>query len=67
MAQESYPMTQADFVKKALLDATDKYPNYNKSEIITVVSQELDVKRSTIRRIKRELLIELNEYVRILK
>lgn len=60
-------MTQKTIIEKALLDATEKHPDYNKIQIITVVAEKLNIPRSTIRRVKRDLLITLNNYVRILK
>lgn len=60
-------MTQSENIENALLDVVENYPDKSVQEIITAVEEQLGVPRPSIRRVKRELLIKLNNYVVILK
>lgn len=58
--------TQADIVEEKFYDLINRGMT-DKLEIMTVVSQELNVKRPTVRRVKQELIEKLENYIKILK
>lgn len=59
-------VSQDDMIEIALMKAIEKNPDKDKSEIITIVVEELDVPRPTVRRVKRQLLVKLAKYVELL-
>lgn len=58
---------QDDLIEEALLEAIDMNPHKDKSEIYSIVEEELHVPRATIRRVKKQLLVRLQEYVEVLR
>lgn len=59
-------VSQDEVIKKALLFAIDNNHGKDKSEIFTIVEKGLNVPRPTIRRVKKNLLLKLHEYVEVL-
>lgn len=59
-------LTQDKEIERALLFAIDNNHGIDKSEIFTIVEKGLNVPRPTIRRVKKELLLKLHEYVDVL-
>ena len=62
----SYPPSQSELIEKALMDTMDNNPEYDKHQIITVVTAQ-GFPRPSVRRVKENLLIRLIEYAEILK
>jgi len=59
-------LTQDEVIEKALLFAIDNNHGKDKTEIFTIVEKGLNVPRPTIRRVKKELLLKLHEYIEVL-
>ena len=59
-------ITQVSLIETALLKAVKDNPDMSKTEIITVVVDDLGVPRPTVRRVKIDLLIKLQNYVDVL-
>lgn len=59
--------TQWEVCEEYLLWVASKYPKYHISEIITIVTDGMEIPRSSVRRIKSKLLIKLQFYVNILE
>ena len=59
-------VSQDTLIEESLMNAVDKYPTKNKSELITIVVDELGVPRPTVRRVKSKLLMKLSRYAEIL-
>jgi len=58
--------SQDTLIETELLRAVEKHPDFNKTDIITYVVDELMVPRPTVRRVKKQLLVKLNQYVDVL-
>jgi len=58
-------VTQDSSIEVALLKAVEKHPEKTKEEIFTVVVDELQVPRPTVRRVKKQLLVKLAKYVEV--
>lgn len=63
--EKKYP-TQAEQIKAEINKCLD-YGMTNKNEIYTKVVDSLEVPRPTVRRVARDLIIEMNHKVQILK
>lgn len=64
-------VSQDELIEKALLNTVDNNtvdnnPWKTKSEIITLVVDEMGVPRPTVRRVKGQLLVKLAKYVEVL-
>jgi len=59
-------VTQDGMIEIALMRAIEKNPDKEKTEIITVVVDELGVPRPSVRRVKGQLLKKLEKYVEVL-
>lgn len=62
----TYPPTKNELIEKAFMDAMYEYPEKDKHEIITIVTDQ-GFPRPSVRRVKGDLLIKLIKYTRILK
>ena len=59
-------VSQVSIIETALLRAVKKNPEMAKTDIMTIVCDELNVPRPTVRRVKKNLLLKLHEYVDVL-
>ncbi len=62
----NYPPMKSELIEKALMHAMDEYPDKDKHEIITAVTDQ-GFLRPSVRRIKGDLLEKLIKYAEILK
>lgn len=62
----SVQVTKDALIEASLIRFASIHPDQDKMEIVTMVVDELGVPRPTVRRVKRNLLIKLNSYVKVL-
>lgn len=59
--------SQIEVCEEYLLWVASKYPKYHHSEMISIVTNGMQIPRSSVRRVKSNLLSKLQFYVDILE
>ena len=58
--------SQSGMIADKIMNLLGQSSVYDKDEIITIVHVEMKVPRATVRRVKRDLILTLQEYIRVL-